>query len=73
MVFDPTHPSSNNGCWNYGETNCNIMIYPKPKDLVQSAANQKLFYHKKKGIDSKSTGYTPAKETKPIWYAWWLP
>ena len=75
MIFDPTHPSSNNRCcWNCGETDCNVINCPKPKDLVWIAANQKLFYQNKKGNDSKSTDFTPSpKETKLIPRAWRAP
>ena len=48
MITDSNHPSSSNRCWNRGETDCNVMACPKPKDPIRIAANQKLFYKNKR-------------------------
>ena len=53
-----------------GESDCNAVTYPKPKDPVQIATNRKLFYCNKKAKDDKSTskptGAPAPKDTEPI-------
>ena len=74
MVNDPSHPSSNNKCWNCGELDCNVMTCPKPKDAARIVANRNLFYHQKQKDRevSKATKDTP-KTPKAAPFAWRLP
>ena len=75
-VNDPSRPSSQKYCWNYGELDCNVMSCPKPKDPAIITASQKLFYYKKntaKEAKEASTSPPPPKETKPTSYTWCVP
>ena len=74
MITDSNHLSSANRCWNCGETDCNVMTCPKPKDPVCIAANRKLFYKNKRAKDDKSITKTPPKDaSKGIPHAWCNP